>query len=122
VKSSALHGGYRPRVQRLDDYGEKSLHKSAKLGNAVKLEHFISRAEGKEIDGIQKWIKKEEEKEQEILILTNNNKQTEPSPQRLNEKRTWTENEAGNDQRMEENNTEMPKSPPRQKIGSSRHS
>jgi hypothetical protein len=70
-----------PWTQRLDDYGEKSLHHDAKLGNAVKLEHSVSRAEGKEIVGDQKWIKKEVEEEQDNLIVKNkNNKQMEPSP------------------------------------------
>jgi hypothetical protein len=31
--SSAPHGGYRPRKQRYDDYGEKALHKDAEEGN-----------------------------------------------------------------------------------------
>jgi hypothetical protein len=31
LKSSALRGGYRPRKQRLDDYGEKTLHEDAKI-------------------------------------------------------------------------------------------
>ena len=46
VKSSALCGGYRPRKQRLDDYGKKVLRNDAKVGNRVKLEDSVKRAQG----------------------------------------------------------------------------
>jgi hypothetical protein len=71
VKSSALCGGYRPRKQRLDNYGQKVLHDDAKVGNKVKLEDSVNRAQGKEIVGSRKWVKKE------------------ASPQRPNQKRMW---------------------------------
>jgi hypothetical protein len=51
------------------DYGEKVLHDDAKVGNRVKLEDSVNRAQGKGIVGSRKWVKKE------------------ASPQRPNEKR-----------------------------------
>jgi hypothetical protein len=102
VKSSTPHGGYHPQKQGYDDYGEKALHEDVKVGNTVKLEHSVNRAEGKETVGNQKWVKKE------------------ASPPRPNEKRTRpteneAENEEGKEEEKEEMTSEMPKSPPRQK-------
>jgi hypothetical protein len=112
VKSSARRGGYRPRRQAYDDYGEKLLHADAEVGNTVKLEHSVNRAAGKETVGNQKWIKKEK-------AVNKEEKQTEPSPWRPNKKRMQpTETEAENEEEMKNNeevNMEMPKSPPRQK-------
>jgi hypothetical protein len=106
----------------LDEYGEKSLVEDAKLGNALKHEHSVSTAEGKEIVGNQKWVKKEEGEEQENIMVKNNNKQMDPPPRRPNKRRTRTEKEAENDRGTQENNTEMPKSPPRQKRVAGVHS
>jgi hypothetical protein len=70
VKSSAACGGYRPRKHCHDNYGgKKVLHDDAKVGNTVKLEDSVNRAQGKAIVGSKKWVKKE------------------ASPQRPNEKR-----------------------------------
>jgi hypothetical protein len=92
VKSSAPHGGYHPRKQGYEDYGEKALHEDAKFGNVVKLEHSVNRAEGKETAvGNQKWVKKQE-----------------ASPRRPNEKRTPpTENETENEDKRKEEKEEM---------------
>jgi hypothetical protein len=51
VKYFAACGGYHPRKQHHDDYGEKILHDDAKAGNRVKLEDSVNRAQGKEIVG-----------------------------------------------------------------------
>jgi hypothetical protein len=72
VKSSAPRGGYRPRKKRLDDYGEKTLHEDAKVGNTIKLEDSVNRARGEETVCKDKWVKKE----------------APPSPRRPNKKRS----------------------------------
>jgi hypothetical protein len=89
VKSTAPRGGYRPRKQCQDDYGEKTLHEDAKVGNTVKLEDSVNRAKGKETVCKYKWVKKE----------------APPSPRRPNEKRSRpADNEEGKKEETEEEN------------------
>jgi predicted flap endonuclease-1-like 5' DNA nuclease len=102
--SSASRGGYRPRKQRHDNYGEKVLHDDAKVGNTIKLADSVNRAQGKKIVGSKKWVKKEASPQK-----PNEKRMRQPEVVKLKQKRMrTTENEAETDE-------EMPMSPPQEK-------